>query len=494
MKQIRNDRHLPFLIALPAGVALSLFGGMMSVGTPQELMIGAVILFGMAWSAWVVRHDLPRMGVLGVAPLLAFSYLIHYAFGSSLYILWEWGDFSAPQYFGLLTTRQVDFQRGGLILLLGGFGWITGTLFPNRSAETGMRKAWSTRTDLKASLYPMVGLLLCGHVVTLLLVPRLGAGMRQIAMSAGMVTHALTLLAAFEWGRAEDARTRYQWMGVYIIGALGIAALTLLEGMREHVLRAATFGVLGYWAGHRKLPRWHWLVTFAIALMLVLPILNVFKQLSLREPKEESSTTRLEVARESASENFADQMVFGVVHMAARLNLAQYPYRYAYFYPDFYRPLYGASFGLELANMVPRFLWPDKPQVSTELNEYAREVGIVNQEDMGSSAVFDGFSEYYANFGYLGVFLFATMGGMYYRMLAGICSRWAPGPIGLVIFACQMIDNHDLFGFIYLFDTHVKTIIIWTILLRITVVCRDLWQPPTVETRVYRGSWMVGVR
>jgi hypothetical protein len=68
-------------------------------------------------------------------------------------------------------------------------------------------------------------------------------------------------------------------------------------------------------------------------------------------------------------------------------------------------------------NLIPRFLWQDKPSMNSFSNSLPREYGILGFDDERTSVGLGLLGEAWVNFGYLGVLLFMPLYGVIYRFL-----------------------------------------------------------------------------
>jgi len=106
-------------------------------------------------------------------------------------------------------------------------------------------------------------------------------------------------------------------------------------------------------------------------------------------------------------------------------------------------------------------MWHNKPFIGLLLNEYARGVGIVNLDDNEASAVFDAFSEYYINFGLLGVLIGSSLQMVYYALIAKLVSRALSPRLGLVVVSVLLVSNHDFFSVFNTFTSEIRILPVW---------------------------------
>jgi hypothetical protein len=141
---------------------------------------------------------------------------------------------------------------------------------------------------------------------------------------------------------------------------------------------------------------------------------------------------------------------------------ANHPSVYSRFYPNVYSFESGKTFQIEAAAVVPRLLWPDKPAVIPELNLYPRKVGLITAD--GTSAVFDAASEYYVNFGIMGMFLLSIFHGYYWQALYNWLRLKVHNLVGLVLILTLVVQNEDFYGVGLLFTAMVKNVPVWILL------------------------------
>ena len=94
---------------------------------------------------------------------------------------------------------------------------------------------------------------------------------------------------------------------------------------------------------------------------------------------------------------------------------------------------------------------------------YSRRVGLVGM-DVHSSAMMDAVSEYYINFGMLGVLLLSITHGWYLGIQSAWLTRRCHYLLGASMFAILTVQNMDSFGWIYLFGEQIKKILPWLVI------------------------------
>ena len=282
---------------------------------------------------------------------------------------------------------------------------------------------------------------------------------RDTALLFGWITWVIVVIAAAEWLR-RDMGDRRAWLGIIVIIAVGHAALGFEVGMRGAFVYPLVLVVAGYALARRRLP-WVSLSVTAVALLfVVVPWLTFYKIQSpltpiadrMRAASEELSETSIRGALDRGVEAMVGRSV-GVVGMTAV---------FIQDVPDLSPYAYGRTFVVQAIHMVPRVVWPDKPNMSEQLNMYSRRAGLVDDDDDVTTATFDAVSEYYVNFGILGVFLLSVLHGYYIRVLHHWLVERSLFIIGAPMFLVFILINFDFFGLGQTVLAHTRQIPVWT--------------------------------
>jgi hypothetical protein len=186
-----------------------------------------------------------------------------------------------------------------------------------------------------------------------------------------------------------------------------------------------------------------------MAILLIAPALTLYKEAMGNQRASGGEISFSSAAAETSSGldtlTVRDRIEVFAASFIGRM-CGSFPALFSKYYPEVYPFVNGKSFVTELQSFVPRMLWPGKPNISAELNEYSRQVGMVSQEDTVTSAVFDSVSEYYVNFGVVGVLVLSVIHGAYLRVLYCCLQRAAPSVLATAIFLTTILKNPDWFG------------------------------------------------
>jgi hypothetical protein len=234
--------------------------------------------------------------------------------------------------------------------------------------------------------------------------------------------------------------------------------LGLLTGQVGQVFVPFMMVFMGYTAARASVPWRSLLAIGLIAFLLVAPFLTVYKYSKYYLGENPSVEDRFAYAIETLDQiSYRASVELAFDRFVGRMVLVEFPATFSAYYPSSYEFANGYSFVVELSTLVPRLLWPDKPQMSLELNRFSEKIGIVQEGD-DTSAVFDAFTEYYVNFGLPGVFLFAGLHAMYLKVLYEWLIRSLEYLAGISIHLMLFLLNFDFFGVGQVFVSHVKLI------------------------------------
>lgn len=285
---------------------------------------------------------------------------------------------------------------------------------------------------------------------------------RDTALLFGWITWVIVVIASAEWLR-RDRGDRRAWLGIIAIVVVGHVALGFEIGMRGAFVYPLVLIVAGCALVRGRLP-WVWLTLVGVALLfVVVPWLTFYKLQSPQTPIPDrmraASEEMAEISVGSALDRGIEAVVgrsVGVVGMTAV---------FIQDVPDLSPYAYGRTFVVQAMHLVPRIVWPDKPNMSEQLNMYSRRAGLVEEDDDATTATFDAVSEYYVNFGVLGVFLLSLLHGYYIRVLHHWLVERSLFIIGAPMFLIFILINFDFFGVGQTVLAHTRQIPVWVAVL-----------------------------
>jgi hypothetical protein len=440
----------------------------------------AAILIGLAAvalaSAW--RHA--PIPWLDPAFLIVGFFAYKYGFGTL-----------AVNYWSVLSWRETPgveamFERWGIwenlpaacqLFLLGGLGLYLGlSLRSPRILDSLPALRWridERRFRLNLWIYTPIAM-------TLFVVGRriLPVVIRDTALLFGWISWVLIIIASAQlFGRRGTDRTA--WLGIIAIIVGGHVLLGLEIGMRGAFVYPLLLIGAGYVLGCGRVPVGRAIIASAVLIVVVIPWLSFYKiqptELPILERIRSASDEMAEVTVRGALDRGIEALIgrsVGVVGMTAV---------FIQDVPDLAPFEYGRTFAIQALHLVPRVIWPDKPNMSEQLNFYSRRAGLVSEADEATTATFDAISEYYVNFGAVGVFVLSLIHGWYMRMLHHWLVVRSMPLIGGAMFLVFILINFDFFGVGQIILSHTRQIPVWTAALY--VLSRDGRSPAGREPR-----------
>lgn len=283
--------------------------------------------------------------------------------------------------------------------------------------------------------------------------------LRHVATTVGTICAPLGVIAAWMYFRTEFMHSRKVWGAIAILAALPAAVGSAVSGMREGFLKLPLAIVVGYGVARRRLPYLTIVAVAMVTIVIGLPLFNTYKD------GVQYGRTRTEIFSQfESADSFRAKSEDTIATTLIRGNGVVFLTAYGQSYDAAFDFEYGHTFYLELAGLIPRVLWPSKPELSAELNEYPKKVGILYLEDDGTTATFDWISEYYVNGGLMGVVVLGYLHGLYLGMVRKLIVRRAGPTAGALIMFSLLISDHDQFGMVLLLVSHSRTILVWFIL------------------------------
>lgn len=285
---------------------------------------------------------------------------------------------------------------------------------------------------------------------------------RFIATVLGTFVYPLMMLCSYWLFTAKSVRARMQW-SIYLIACYALALPTgLITGQLNGLLMPGVVIVLGYIVA-KGAPPWKALAAgLPLVFLVVLPFSSVYK--TGRVVTEDIGQRLENTSRKFNQVGYRARLELALERTVMRFSGVNMPALYARYYPNVYPFEYGASLKLEASTLIPRLLWPGKPYGSFELNRYPARIGIVAYEG-NTTALFDAMSEYYINFGMIGLFVLAIVHGYYWQALYKWLVQAVNPLLGAVLILMMIVQNEDSYGIGLLFTSQIKTIPVWILLL-----------------------------
>ena len=387
-----------------------------------------------------------------------------YGFGALAANYWSllsWGD---------MPGAAAIFERWGIwdnlpaachLFVLAGLGLFIGaSLRPLRVFDTLPALRWSIENRrFRMRLYVYTPVAMALFVTGRRFLPLI---IRDTVLLLGWISWVIIVIAAVQWLR-QDTGDRRAWAGIVAIIAVGHVMLGFEIGMRGAFVYPLLLVAAGYAIARGHLPWGRVVIAGTVLLLLVIPWLTFYKFQSQDTPimdrARRASDAMAEVSARGALDRGIEALVgrsVGVVGMTAV---------FIQDIPDLSPFEYGRTFLIQATHLVPRVVWPDKPNMSEQLNAYSRRAGLIDEEDDATTATFDAVSEYYVNFGIIGVFVLSLLHGYYLRALHRWLVERSLFIIGAPMFVVFILINFDFFGVFQTMLAHTRQIPVWTVIL-----------------------------
>jgi len=399
-----------------------------------------------------------------IAPvsLLGIYCLVRYGLGALVAEYWH--DYPWQAY----PLLRLNFHRFGVwqylpggchLVLVFGVGMLLGSLLALSRPKSGLPGfSWPLN---EAKLKRLV--LVCAPVAAFINALQFGMplNIRFIVTIFGSFVYPLIMLGSYWLFTAKTAHERVHWV-LYLIACCAMAVPTgLITGQVNGLLMPGIVIVLGYTIA-KGAPPWKALAAgLPLVFLVVLPFSSLYKTGGVAT---QDIGQRIEnTVRRFGNVGYRARLELALERTVMRFSGVNMPTLYARYYPNVYPFEYGASFAIEASALVPRLLWEGKPYASFELNRYPARIGIVEYEG-NTTALFDAMSEYYLNFGLIGMFLLSILHGYYWQAIYKWLVQRVHPLIGAVLILMMIAQNEDSYGVGLLFTSQIKIVPVWILL------------------------------
>lgn len=396
--------------------------------------------------------------------LITIYYFIRYGWGTLVAEYWEHYPWKAYPHL------RWNFHRFGVwqhlpaacqLILIFGMGMTIGGLltipFRRPTSSSISLRLSESRLKQMVIIYSPIGIVINSGLQFVL-----PDSVRFTVSLLGFLVYPLILLASYWLFSSSMPRERTKWTLFLAFACLATLPVGLVTGQVAGQLMPGVMVLMGFTLA-RSAPPWKAvLAAFPVLFLFLLPFASLYKSERFNNsniPDRLSSTLmRFETASPQA------RLELALERTLMRFAGSNMPAVYVAFYPDVYHFEFGKSFVIEASTIVPRVLWPEKPYAAWELNRYPARVGMVEYEGT-TTALFDAISEYYINFGTVGMFAMAIVHGCYWQALHNwLVLRFHP-LIGSAVLLATIVMNEDFYGVGLSLTSHVKTIPVWLLIL-----------------------------
>lgn len=443
------------------GVSLALVPQSAWVDLPRTLVVWTTFfgLLGLMVGSYSAAKAAGHSPWIAPISLLAIYYFIRYGWGALVVNYCEEYPWQRYPQFRWTFHRFGVWQHlpgGCQLILVFGIGMLLGSLLAlsrNRSALPRFSWPFSEETLKKrAILYaPFAAIINLSQFV-------LPESIRFMIGLFGMFIYPLIMLGAYYLFRATNAKERAQWTTFLLASIALTVPVGLVTGQVNGLMMPVVCVFLGYTVAHGA-PPWKLIaIALPVVCMILLPFSSVYKSSA-------STTDVIEQRLETSLKKYADLGYRGRFELTLERSVIRFaganqPSLYSRYYPNVFSFEYGKSFSVEASSLVPRVLWPDKPIAAAELNKYPAKIGMVQYEG-NTTAIFDAISEYYLNFGLLGMFVLAIFHGYYWQALYNWMRLRVHALVGVVMILTLFIQNEDFYGVGLLFTSMIKSVPVW---------------------------------
>ena len=421
-------------------------------------------LVGLVLYGWRLSRLQGENSWLSPAYLVMALFCFRYGWGALVAYYWgfmQWEAHPELRTYFLHGRVWEHLSPACRLILLAGFGFAIGLSLrgPGLSAVLP-RPRWPVDPARLRTFIFVFGpaVQIGGWLISNFDIPKTFAYPFQIVASLG---NGMILLGTYYIFQRRGA-ARLQWLFFVVLTyALSVPA-SLLTGQMAPLLMPFLMMACGYTLARETAP---WVaVAIAVPLLfyIVLPFTAYYKFTGINTPTERTTIDQRLWGAGEAYSNASSRAKLEIAfsRSLARFSGLPFPATFVQYFPDAYPFEGGRSFLLELSGLIPRFLWPDKPEVSVELNHYSEKVGLI-PVGATTSTVFDGVSEYYVNFGDVGVFVMSIVNGWYLGALHRWLVREGHYVVGSAIFIPMLLDNWDFFGVVNIASTHFRVLPVW---------------------------------
>src|SRR3989442_6716425 len=456
---------------LGAGAVLLIF----PVGSFAAFPPAAVIWATVGVLAWLAIQTFNVSRKLGENPwlsplsLMMVFYFVRYGMGALIIYFYDdlpWETFAEQSDFFVLYGMKQNMPSGCQLLLLGALGLYLGCAGSMPAISKWLPALnWpidAARFKLNLTLYAAVGFVI--FLVGGLYLPLI---IRDTVMLWGWIIWVMLVIGSYHLFSSQP-QDRLKWLTLLLFMALTLVGTGLQTGMRGNFLHPALLILLGFILARGYIP-WRWVIPqFLIVVFLVVPWLTLYKFAATTGPI--SITHRMQIPTDQYKYLGIRGLVeSGMENAFGRLaGPGGFIAVFVQYYPEVFPFEMGQSFLFEFEALIPWIIWPEKTNLSMQLDDYSRKVGLLPSESSReygiTSAKVEGVSEYYVNVGAPGGFFWCMWHCYFIRVAYYWLVKRSQFEIGVPMFLVLFVMNLEFYGVVQLFLSATRQLLVWPLI------------------------------
>lgn len=400
-----QEGALPQVRSLTAALCFFAIAGVMGTiallpDTSTGITIALVIVLGAVCSLSTIIDRLGgRFNLFEIVHLICYVAFIDYG-ASSLYLLYDPTAAYDRQIFPYLNVSL-------LLCIVGISAMLYGYYLSRRLG--GRRESITMSAGGVAWIAILFAIGLAGHLGFLVSTGRVLAGVK-----VGGLVSVLTQLIPFLYlsyfllvylvasGKASAGQKAFL---MFVAVPLTMVLIYIFIGNKTICLTVLGLPVIGFYYGKGRLPRMSVVALILIAVFVVFPLYNSYRNVHGDYSSEEKLSKAVDTLSDLSAESYAEQSLAVVGKRMALINSVAVVVRETGKTVDYQ---YGSTIYLTLLSLaIPRFVWPDKPEIAIG-RVFAREFHILPRWNDVTWVSTSLVGEWYWNFGIAGV-----IGGMF---------------------------------------------------------------------------------
>ena len=450
------------ILLLPAAVLLLLLPPAFVASVPPWVATSAAFSF-LALTCLVAFRTVRKRGAnpwTDATAAMSFYYAVLFGGGLITICFWDRVVGSAlPHLTAGFSMYQDVLSDVSRLTSLGGVGLLIGTSLASRfgtSWPKGVRWRFDTTVFFAGSIAYLPVCIICMYLTTSGVLGNLSPFYYVLMIMYRDMAYVFCILAAY---CVASSRGRpLAWLVLLCIYLAILVTPAVRAGVRGAMLMPLAVPAFGYAMARGKLP-WKYMSVGLVPLALILlPWATYLKEASATGYAfDRRALLAADRFRESTYDERLGVFLWSTVRrFAIPSSLAACRKQV----PDLVPHQHGRIFLVSLASLPPRIIWPKKPNVSYELNDYSRMVGILTPEDTRTSAVINAVGLYYFDFGALGIAFMCLLHGFCIGLLCQWLVRRCTWEWGASVFMFVTLSQPDFYHLVPWLSSAVRIIFV----------------------------------